>query len=266
MIATGTQEKYDHLQKILRTFSGVAVAFSGGIDSTFLLHAACEALGKGRVVALYGVSCLLPAHSIQSALHIFERYFSGTAKLRQIELQPLLWNEFVNNDGDRCYYCKKRTYSIFKTEMKKEGEFCLLDGTNTDDLNEHRPGLRAIKELGVQTPLVTAGFHKSEIRNLARSIGHENHDLPSNSCLATRIALNVPITAEALRRIGNAEYFLQNRGFHGCRVRPDAKWTIIEVNADDFERITLPENRKSILHYFQSIGLSRVVLDLHGRE
>jgi uncharacterized protein len=231
-----------------------------------LLHAACDALGNGRVTALQGISCLLPTGTSQAASLMFERNFSKTAILRQVELHPLLWNEFVNNDGDRCYYCKKRTYSIFKTEMKKEGEFCLLDGTNTDDLNEHRPGLRAIKELGVQTPLVTAGFHKSEIRNLARSIGHENHDLPSNSCLATRIALNAPITAEALRRIGNAEYFLQNRGFHGCRVRPDAKWTIIEVNADDFESIVLTENRKSILHYFQSIGLSHLVLDLHGRE
>ena len=266
MRGTGTHGKYDHLLEVLRTFNSVAVAFSGGIDSTFLLHAACEALGKDKVVALYGVSCLLPAHTIQAALHIFERYFSGKAQLRQIELLPLLWNEFVDNNRDRCYFCKKRTYSIFKAEMEKEGWEYLIDGTNADDLNEYRPGLGAIKELGVQTPLVTAGFHKSEIRNLAGSIGLENHDLPSNSCLATRIATDVPITAEVLRRIGNSEYFLQNMGFYGCRVRPDAEWTVIEIKTDDFKRITQLENRKSILHYFQSIGLSRVVLDLHGRE
>ena len=266
MNATRIHKKYDHLQEILRTFTSVSVAFSGGIDSTFLLHAACEALGKDKVVALHGVSCLLPAHSTQAALHIFERHFSSKAQLRQIELLPLFWNEFVKKDRDRCYFCKKRTYSIFKIKMEKEEGYCLIDGTNADDLKEYRPGLRAIKELGVQTPLVKAGFHKSEIRDLAGILGLENHDQPSNSCLATRIAADVPISIEILRRIDDAECFLQTKGFHGCRVRPGAAQTVIEVRSDDVERITLQENRGSLLHYFHSIGLSRVVLDLHGRE
>jgi pyridinium-3,5-biscarboxylic acid mononucleotide sulfurtransferase len=266
MNTIGISEKYDHLLEILQRLKNVAVAFSGGIDSTFLLHAACEALEKGNVVALHGVSCLLSAHSIQTASHIFERHFSGKAQLRRIELLPLFWNEFVKNDRDRCYFCKKRTYSIFMMEMEKEGKDYLIDGTNADDLKERRPGLRAIKEFGVQTPLDTAGLNKSEIRKLAEIFGLENHGQPSNSCLATRIATEIPITVEILRRIDAAECFLQNKGFDGCRVRSGLERTSIEVRSDDVERITLRENRESLLHYFHSIGLFRVVLDLHGRE
>ena len=265
MNTTEIHRKYVQLQQILRTFDKVAVAFSGGIDSTFLLYAACDTLGKDRVLAMQGVSCLLATSSIHQATEIFERYFSHKAEFRQIELEPLLWDEFAANTGDRCYFCKKRTYSIFKKEMEKDGCLFLLDGTNVDDLKAHRPGLRAVGELGVQTPLVQAGFAKQEIRDMAESIGLANYDQPSNSCLATRVWTGVQIRPRILRLIDDAEHFLHEKGFLGCRVRPGSDWTVIEVRTDDLERITLRANREPILQYFASVGFARVVIDLHGR-
>jgi pyridinium-3,5-biscarboxylic acid mononucleotide sulfurtransferase len=263
---SGAHGKYTQLQEILRTFTSVAVAFSGGIDSTFLLHAACETLGKGRVIALHGISCLLPIDTTQAASRIFERHFSGMADLRQIKLHPLRWSEFVVNNEERCYCCKKETYITFQTEMGKEGVLFLLDGTNVDDMKKKRPGLRAIRELKVETPLLKAGFNKQEIRDIARVIGLENYNLPSNSCLATRVPSDIPITTEILRLIDDAEHFLHEKGFYGCRVRPGVKQTVIEVSADDMERFTIQAQRPLIHHYFQTLGLSDVVINLRGRE
>ena len=265
MIA-GVRDKYSHLQEILSGLGHVALAFSAGVDSTFLLSAACETLGKDKVVALYGVSCLLPRHSLKAADRIFERHFAGKARLRRVDLHPLLWDDFAANGRDRCYVCKKRIYSIFLAEMEGAGVPYLIDGTNIDDLKEDRPGLRALRELGVQTPLVRAGFHKAEIRELARERGLENHDLPSNSCLATRIAAGMPISVEALRLIDHAEHFLHEKGFHDCRVRLGGERTVVELRKEHLDRITRQETRESLLQYFQSLGLSRVVLDLQGRE
>jgi pyridinium-3,5-biscarboxylic acid mononucleotide sulfurtransferase len=266
-MTAGFQVKYDKLKEILRTFSSVAVAYSGGIDSTLLLHAACVALENRGVIALQGVSCLLPTGTVEAANNVFQRHFTGKAALRQIELDPLNWNEFVLNTQERCYFCKKRMYTIFQSEMgKKESGFYLLDGTHADELKGLRPGLRAISELGVQTPLLEAGFSKHEIREQARIIGLANHDLPSNSCLATRIATDVVIQSRSLRLIDTAEHFLHERGFPGCRVRLGAERTVIEVRQDDLERIAQHTNRLFILGYFKTIGLSNVVLDLNGRE
>jgi pyridinium-3,5-biscarboxylic acid mononucleotide sulfurtransferase len=265
-MTAGSQVKYEKLKEILRSFGSVAVAYSGGIDSTFLLHAACAALENRGVIALQGVSCLLPTGTVEAAYTVFQRHFSGKATLRQIELNPLEWKEFVVNTQERCYFCKKRMYAIFKSEMEKEGGCFLLDGTHADELKRLRPGYRAIRELGVQTPLLEAGFSKREIREQARIIGLANHDLPSNSCLATRIVTNGVIQSETLRLIDRAEHFLHGRGFPGCRVRLGGEWTVIEVRQDDLERIAQPTNRRIVLEYFQKIGHSSVVLDLNGRE
>jgi pyridinium-3,5-biscarboxylic acid mononucleotide sulfurtransferase len=258
--------KYEQLKKIIYDYDRVAVAFSGGIDSTFLLQAACDSLGSSRVIALLGVSCLVPVNIIQAASALFNRHFYKKAKLRQIELFPLLWPEGVANSEERCYFCKKRMYTIFKAEMVKNRGLFLLDGTNVDDLTEHRPGLRAIQELDVQTPLSTAGFTKHEIRKIAKDTGLENYNLPSASCLATRIPTNIPIQKTALQLIQDAEDFLQQRGFQGCRVRPGGKKIVIEVGVDDLERIVSRTDRIPILHYFQTIGLNNVVLNLEGRK
>jgi pyridinium-3,5-biscarboxylic acid mononucleotide sulfurtransferase len=241
------------------------VAYSGGIDSTFLLHAACDALENRGVTALQGISCLLPTGTLPAAYQVFERHFRGKATLRQIELDPLRWAEFVVNDKKRCFFCKKRMYAVFITEMAQERSFFLLDGSHADELKGPRPGMQAIKELGVRTPLLDAGFSKCEIRELSRCIGLVNYDLPSDSCLATRIA-TLPIKIELLKLADDAEHFLHERGFIGCRVRLGEERTVIEVRQGDFERFAQQTNRLIVLKYFQAIGLSPVVLDFNGRE
>ena len=259
-------EKYEKLKAILRPLGRVAVAYSGGIDSTFLLHAACDSLGNSGVTALQGISCLLPSGAVSAAHRVFERHFADKATLKQIELNPLSWEEFVVNDKERCFSCKKRMYAIFITEMEKEGGHFLLDGTHADELKGPRPGLQAINELGVRTPLLEAGFSKYEIRELSRAKGLVNHDLPSNSCLATRIEIDVPIENEMLKLIDNAENFLHERGFLGCRVRIGAERTVVEVRQNDLEKFAQQTNRLIVLKYFRAFGLSRVVLDFNGRE
>ncbi len=265
MMAVRTEDKARRLHEILKGFDRVAVAFSGGVDSTFLLHAACDALGDGRVTALLAVSCLMPRSALQNALRLFKRHFQGRAALQRFEFDPLRWQDFAANPPDRCYLCKKRIYEMFFDEMSKLGISTLLDGTNEDDLGKGRPGLRALGELGVATPLAESGLIKAEIRQLAKEAGLENHDLPSNSCLATRMEEKIPLAKEMLELIDSAERVLMENGFSGSRVRPFGQRTVIEVATGDIEKIASQNRRVEILYKFHCLGFDGVVLDLVGR-
>ncbi len=259
------QEKYSTLKSLLGSYGKVAVAFSGGVDSSLLLYTAGQILGKERVLALHGVSCLNSPNDVQGAKDLYRTHCAVNATYKHIEFHPLLWKEFSVNSEERCYFCKKRIYSTFKVEMEKEGCEYLLDGTNKDDLKDHRPGFRAIRELTVHTPLLQAGLNKQEIRYLAKEIGLPNHDLPSNSCLATRIATDTAIHMDLLNVIGEAEQYLARRGFCGTRVRPRGRAALIAVQMGDVEKIAQRSTRVSVLHYFKSLGFDDVLLDLQGR-
>lgn len=265
MIDKGLRKKFEKLQGILRSYSKVAVAFSGGIDSSLLLYTAAEVLGKNNVLALNGVSCLINKKDTSAAEEFFERFCKNTALFKQVPLYPMTWKEVVANTENRCYFCKKRMYAILKEELDKWGGEILLDGTNQDDLKDSRPGYRAIRELGVQTPLLDAGLNKSEIRILAREFELSNHDLPSNSCLATRITVNEPLNEKLLHTISEAENFLSKRGFFGTRVRPSGSSVQIFIQSKDFERICKRSERIPVYHYFQSLGFKEILLDLWGR-
>ncbi len=149
--------------------------------------------------------------------------------------------------------------------MERNGFAELLDGTNVDDLKYHRPGLRAIHELGVNTPLLEAGLNKDEIRFLAKELGLPNFDKPSNSCLATRIAPNQTITLDLLKCINRAETFLEDRGLNGCRVQPRGKMIIIDLRANNPEIIVSKEIRSEINIYFKSLGFDTVLVDLETK-
>jgi pyridinium-3,5-biscarboxylic acid mononucleotide sulfurtransferase len=263
---TGLDEKYEKLKEIISTYNSVAVAYSGGIDSTFLLYAACDAFGGRNVTALQGISCLLPTGTVSAADRIFARHFAGKTELRHIKLDPLSWSEFVANDEDRCYVCKKRIYSLFLKKMKKDCRAFLLDGTHADEVQTPRPGMRAIMELHVQTPLLEAGFRKSEIREQAKVLGIVNYDQPSNSCLATRITTNVMIRKEMLKLIDDAEHFLHGMGFFSCRVRTSPEHTVVEVQKKDIEQCAQQINWHIIAQHLREIGLVAPVLDGKGRE
>lgn len=257
--------KFTTVVESLRQYEKIAVAYSGGIDSTLTVHAAIAALGAERVLALYARSTLNSATAIAGARAVFAECFPAPAILREIETQPLLWPEFVENPDNRCYLCKKRMYSVLSRVMAEEGCSVLVDGTNLDDLLAGRPGLQAIREMQVRTPLAQAGLTKQEIRFLSRKAGLANHSLPSNSCLATRIQPGRPISEDALRTIEDAEHFLHSRGFLGCRVKLFDSYFLIEVQEKDFAAFVAASNRTAVKMYFQSRKPGQVMLSLSGR-
>jgi uncharacterized protein len=258
-------EKYEQLQSILSAYGRVAVAFSGGIDSTFLLYSAIDALGPENVLAYNCMSKLNSNAAVSSMKGVFQHHFEAQIPLRVVKLYPLAWKEFVANSDKRCYFCKKRMYSVLLDEIKKENCFILVEGTNVDDLKSNRPGLRAIRELNIKTPLVEAGLTKREIRILAGEKGLINHDLASNSCLATRVKCGQEITLEQLAIIEKAEECLHRLGFMGCRIKVDGTAALVAINRCDFEAFVKDEVRSAVLYTFNKLGLTAVSLDLSAR-
>lgn len=259
------QLKYDSLAGHLRAFERVGVACSGGIDSTFLAYACVQSLGPENVIILFGDSKL----QAQTLRHTIEKRLSkelgmGVA-VKKIPVDPFSQAAFVKNTKERCYLCKKHVYRQFLDYLHGLGIEVLLDGTNCDDLREDRPGLKALEELQVIKPLVQAGFHKHEIRLAAAEIGISYANLPSNSCLATRIEPHHDIGEDLLRSIEEMESFLHGRGYHGCRVRPRGETVVVEVIAEELERITSARERLEIIEYFKLHGHHVVLLDLKGR-
>lgn len=259
------EEKNLKLQDILLGLKRVAVAYSGGIDSTFLLYSAIETLGRENVLAYTCVSEVNAEHSLVNMRDVFAKHFADRIDLHEIRLHPLMWEEFTVNDADRCFYCKRQMYQALLDEVGKKDCFVLADGTNVDDLKESRPGLRAIRELNVKTPLVEACLTKQEIRFLARSNELVNSDLPSNSCLATRIKQGVHITTKQMSVIESAEIYLFQLGFTGCRVKIDGDSACIQLNQNDFVSFVQNDIRIAVLRKFYDLGLHNVSMDLTGR-
>lgn len=259
------QGKWNSLIDSISQYGKTAVAYSGGIDSTLLLYAAKEALGPENVVALTLVSPVIPEQVIINCRSILRGpLFTGITH-KEIPANPLDWEDFAENSKERCYLCKKKMYSLLLEVMRGKPPYILIDGTNVDDTAEDRPGHRALQELGVKTPLLYAGFKKKEIRKLAREKGLSNHNLPSNSCLATRIQTGTKIDAQTLKRIDQAESFLLKIGFLGSRVKPRGSIVIIEVEAADMEKIVSTPHRKLITTYFVSLKFENVALNFNHR-
>ena len=260
-----TDDKWTLLVNSLQQYKKVAVAYSGGVDSTLLLYAAKTALGKGNVVALTLLSSVIPTYAVDNCRNVFRKHFLEEVAYREIAADPLQWGKFVQNGSERCYYCKKEMYTILLSAMRKNGCQILLDGTNSDDIKEDRPGLKAVQELDVHTPLLNANLNKLEIRDIAKNIGLVNHDLPSNSCLATRIPRGTKIDQEILASIDKAESFLWEIGFQGCRVRPQGPYTILEIQSDHMHKILVPKVRNLVSSCFSSLKLGTVAMSLTTR-
>ena len=259
------QLKYNALTRYLGPFNRVGVACSGGIDSTFLAYVCVEVLGAENVIILFGDSQLQTQTLRRTIEERLTRELGAGVHIQKIPVDPFSQAAFVRNTKERCYICKTHVYRQFLDHLKGLGIEALLDGTNCDDLQEDRPGLKALKELKVFTPLVEAGFHKHEIRLAAAHVGISYADLPSNSCLATRIQPQHPIEVELMRSIEEMESFLHARGYQGCRVRPQGGTVAVEVLTKDLERFVSTSERTEIIEYFKIHGHDVVVLDLKGR-
>lgn len=261
-VETSLVTKYRQLQKILLRHQQVAVAFSGGVDSSFLLHAACATLGPAKVHAFHVRSELLPpleAEGVEGAVHERGCFF------HPIEIEPLSWPEFVANGPDRCYHCKKKIYQRIVADRSFPTGAALFDGTNRDDLGQDRPGLLAVAELSVQTPLADVCLTKREIRMLSREFALPTWNAHASSCLATRIAPGEPITREKIVLVSRCEALLQKTGFMGVRVRLSAGAATIAVLRKDLCRIQKKNVFSAIKNDFLFLGLRKVVIDLQGR-
>ena len=266
--------KADCLYRKLAAYGRVAIAFSGGVDSSFLLKAALDVLGTEQVVILHSRSCL-QTKAAQERVDTWLQRHGYTEKkpagmIKSIAFDPLQWQEFTANPADRCYLCKQRLYSSFLEELKGQGTTLLLDGTNLDDLEagEGRPGLRAITELGVQTPLADCGLRKNEIRQLSCSLQLGTSDQPSASCLATRIATGLEITGQRLVWIEELELTLADLGFVGCRARlgHESDLTVyLQFPVADMEQLLEPAIRGKVLQEMKKKGADKIYLDLQGR-
>jgi uncharacterized protein len=252
-------EKYHCLVAALKRAGHGAVAFSGGVDSTLLLKAATEAYGADSI-AIYGRSPLQKPRVLERVRQTCQEL--GCA-LQIVDLDPLSWPEFTANGDLRCYHCKKKIYSNLTSLLSSE--YKLLDGTNIDDLTQDRPGLRAVRELGVLIPLVEACLSKSEIRSLCREFHLSCWNLPSESCLATRIVCGVAITPELLREAASGENFLEDRGFFGCRVRLDGKSVFISLCQGDSEKLLDRGMRDEVVNFFAKLNYTKVFLELSER-
>ncbi|MBQ3424910.1 MAG: ATP-dependent sacrificial sulfur transferase LarE [Clostridia bacterium] len=253
-----TEEKYQRLLADLSALGSVAVSFSGGVDSTFLLWAAREALGD-RVLAVTAASCSFPRRELDEAKRFCLEKGIEQVIVRSEELEI---EGFRNNPPDRCYLCKKELFGKILTIARERGMAAVAEGSNLDDEGDYRPGLRAIRELGVESPLKKAGLTKAEIRDLSRQADLPTWDKPSFACLASRFPYGESITAEKLAMVDKAEQAVLDRGFSQVRVRIHGNVARIEVPAEDLDRLMAA--RGEIAAAVHAAGFAYAALDLDG--
>jgi len=239
----------------------VLVAFSGGVDSTFLLFAAKEALGAENVLALIAQSPTYPVEEIEQAIKIADNL---GIKCLIIDTEEFQDENFVSNPQDRCYFCKKELFAKLKELAGEKGIEQVLDGSNLDDLSDYRPGARAKSEFGIRSPLQEAELTKEEIRQLSKAAGLPTWDKPSMACLSSRIPYGTRITQDILYKIGEAEKFIRSLGLKQVRVRHHDVMARIEVEPDEIPIVLRDSIRSKITTKLEELGYFFVALDLKG--
>lgn len=263
MIGDSYSEKCTMLQQLMQTYAkdNVMVAFSGGVDSSLLLKMAVMYAG-GQGIKVYAVTADTELHALQDiqiAKQIAEELGAAhiVLKLRELEQAGIR-----NNPVDRCYRCKKYLFGRIKEKAEELEAFTVLEGTNADDMLAYRPGIKAVEELGIKSPLREAGFTKEEVRRLAKEYGISTADRPSAPCLATRFPYGEALEKEKLVRVEQGEQFLRSMGFYNVRLRAHGDIARIEVDEKDMDKLL--ENKKGIINYLKALGWQYITMDLEG--
>ena len=248
------------LKNILEQCERVVVAFSGGVDSTLVLRAAHDALGD-QVLAVTGRSPSVPSWEIEEAIDLARRI--GAAH-RILDTDELARPEYVRNEPDRCYHCKTELFERLERLSREENYRWVVDGTNLDDLGDHRPGMRARREHRVRSPLVEAEMTKQDVRECSREYGLPTAEKPAFACLASRFPYGTPVTREGLMRVEAAEKAVRDLGFRQFRVRHHGDVARLELEPVDLARALEPSVRALIVQGLRNAGYRYVSLDLEG--
>jgi len=253
-----TESKSEKLNSILKSLDSAIVAFSGGVDSSFLLYRAHK-IKKTGIIAITIKTPYIPNQEIEEAAEFTKKY-GIKHKILNISFPEII----RHNPIERCYLCKKTLFSQITDFAQKNNVKHILDGSNSDDTGEFRPGMRALKEMGIRSPLLESGLTKREIRELLHSEGLSIWDKPAMACLLTRIPYNTEIKPEMLKMIEEAEYILFEKGYPGTRVRVHEDIARIECLPGYLEKIIKDQEREHIVSSLKKIGFRYVSLDLEG--
>ena len=256
-ITSDSRIKESALAERIKTAGKLAVAFSGGVDSTYLLYKAHEVLGD-NVVAVTVKSQVITPEEFDWTVDFCRK--TGVKQI-VLDFDVFAVEEFASNPPDRCYHCKKKIFSSIKESVP---DHVVADGSNVDDTGDYRPGMRAITELGIVSLLKESGLAKSDIRALSHEAGLATWDHPSAACLASRFAYGEKITEEGLSRVAAAEKFIKDMGFEGIRVRVHGDLARIEASPDDISLLSYDRTRKEISSELKRLGFKYVTIDVDG--
>lgn len=257
------EEKKENLRRQIRRYAreDLIVAFSGGVDSSLLLKIACDAAretGK-NVCGIFLKTMLHPAKEAEEAQKLAREM---GAFFRILEIDELEGAGIADNPLDRCYRCKRYLFKEIQKEAERSGVSRILEGTNEDDLHVYRPGIKAVRELGIISPLAEAGLTKAEVRKMAEEYGVSVSNKPSTPCLATRFPYGTPISYEEMRKVEAGETFLRNFGLYNVRLRVHGELVRIETDRKGIPIIT--EHREAVTEYLKKLGYVYITLDLEG--
>ena len=253
-------DKYDKLKEYIASFGSVAVAFSSGVDSTFLLYAAKEALGD-KLIAVTASSCSFPERELKEAKAYCEKM---DVKHFIVKSEELEIEGFSHNPKNRCYLCKHELFEKIRAVADEQGIAEIAEGSNLDDNGDYRPGLQAVAELGIKSPLRHCGFSKQDIRDMSQYLNIPTWNKQSFACLSSRFPYGDLISEEKLKMVDKAEQLLLDMGFHQLRVRIHGDVARIELDPSEFDKFMKEEVRTEVYSKFKGYGFAYVALDIMG--